>query len=238
MPIYPTWRFLIAAMMLLCQSFVGHAQVDERQAGAWYMIFFQSTFHEGPWGIQGDVQYRNWNLLGDLEQLLLRGGLTYQPTGTPVKFTLGYGHVTTGAFGDDDASYRESRIYQESLYPARIGNRFYLQHRFRFEQRFVEDQDVRTRYRYNLFLNIPLNRTVFEAGTLYLALYNEIFINGQRSIGQGKTVELFDRNRLYAGLGIVISHGTNVQAGIMQQATDNWRKNQLQLSLHQHLVIP
>ena len=32
--------------------------------------------------------------------------------------------------------------------------------------------------------------------TIYLALYNEIFINGQRDIGNDATVEIFDRNRV------------------------------------------
>ena len=36
--------------------------------------------------------------------------------------------------------------------------------------------------------------------TLYLALYNELFINGQRDIGNSNSVELFDRNRAYAAL--------------------------------------
>ena len=44
--------------------------------GAWYMYFFNTTINESLWGIQGDIQFRNWDMGGDLEQLLLRGGLT------------------------------------------------------------------------------------------------------------------------------------------------------------------
>ena len=53
------------------------AQVDKDKLGAWYMYFFNTTFKEGPFGIQGDIQYRNWNAGGDLEQLLIRSGLTF-----------------------------------------------------------------------------------------------------------------------------------------------------------------
>ena len=139
--------------------------------GAWYMYFFNTTFNDGPWGVQGDVQYRNWNLGGDLEQLLLRGGLTYQGKDSNIKFTLGYGNITTGVYGDSKDTSSESRIYQEALYPVKFGKRFYTNHRFRYEQRFVEGQDFRTRYRYNLFLNIPLNNeAISPKNLLYRAL--------------------------------------------------------------------
>lgn len=210
----------------------GNSQINQDQVGAWYMYFFNTTFKESPWGFQGDIQYRNWNLGGDLEQLLLRGGLTYTPKNANVKFTLGYGNVTTGAFGADKSTTTESRVYQEALFPFNFGKRFFTNHRFRYEQRFVQNQDFRTRYRYNFFLNIALNKPDMEAKTIYLALYNEIFINGQRNIGDGNTVEIFDRNRFYVATGYVIKKGFKVQLGIMNQTTNNWGKSQLQLSLH------
>ena len=208
------------------------SQVDDSQTGAWYMYFWNTTVKQGPWGFQGDIQYRNWDILGDLEQLLLRGGLTYQPRTAPVKFTLGYAYISTGAFGAETTTVPESRIYQEALLPQNPGGRFFITHRFRFEQRFVDDQDFRTRFRYALFLNVPLNKADLSPGAVYLALYNELFINGQRGIGDGRTVELFDRDRVYGGLGYSISKGLRAQAGYLQQITDVWSKGQLQFSLH------
>ncbi len=225
-------KLLIISAFLTLLPFRGSAQVDEDQTGAWYMYFFNTSFKESAWGLQGDIQFRNWNIAGDLEQLLLRGGLTYRPQNANILFTAGYGHITTGAFGSDKSTTMESRIYQEALFPVQFGNRFYTNHRFRFEQRFVEDQDFRTRFRYNLFLNIPLTKPGMEVKTLYLALYNELFINGQRDIGDGRQVELFDRNRAYAALGYILTRGLKVQLGIMNQTTDNWSKNQMQASAH------
>ncbi len=199
------------------------------------MYFFNTTFKESPWGVQGDIQLRTWNGANDLEQLLLRGGITYKPKKADIKFTLGYGNIQTGVYGDDNSTTPESRIYQEALFPGKIGQRFYLNHRVRYEQRFVQNQDFRTRYRYNLFINIPLNKPSLTKSAVYLALYNEIFINGQRNIGDGKSVEIFDRNRFYAAFGYVINPQLKVQLGIMQQTTDNWRKTQAQLSLHHSL---
>ena len=209
-----------------------NAQFDEDQLGAWYMYFFSGKMGEGPWGVQGDAQFRNWDLGGDLEQLLLRGGITYSPENANIKFTLGYGNITTGAFGDDNSTVSESRIYQEALFPTVFADRFFLTHRFRYEQRWVEGQDMRTRYRYNLFMNIPLNQPNLKQGAIYLALYNELFINGERSIGSGNTVEIFDRNRFYTAVGYSIKDNLRTQLGVMKQTTNNWSKNQLQWSLH------
>ena len=211
---------------------ISNAQETYGELGAWYMYFYNTTLKDSPWGIQGDLQYRNWNLGGDLEQLLIRSGITYQPKNTQIKFTLGYGNITTGEIGSSDETSGEHRVYQEALYPVKFGNRIYTNHCFRYEQRFVENQDLRSRYRYNLFINVPLNKMTLEKKAIYLALYNEIFINGQRDIGNNNSVEIFDRNRAYAALGYVIKNGLRVQLGIMNQTTDSQGKNQLQLSLH------
>ncbi|SDS30759.1 DUF2490 domain-containing protein [Gramella sp. MAR_2010_147] len=208
-----------------------NAQVDEDQHGGWYMYFWNTEFSDSKFGLQGDVQYRNWDVIGDLEQLLLRAGITYSPSDN-VKFTLGYGNITSGVFGDSNDTSTESRIYQEALLPHKISERIYLKHRFRYEQRWVEDQDFRTRYRYNIFLNIPLNQPNLNKNSIYLAFYNELFINGQKDIGDGRRVELFDRNRLYGALGYAIKDNLKVQAGYMEQTSNSLSKGQIQLSLH------
>jgi hypothetical protein len=228
-------NLIISLLLIIGLAPKGRAQINEDKLGAWYMYFYNTTIKNGPWGVQGDIQYRNFNLMGDLEQLLLRSGITYKPQNANIKFTLGYGHITTGTYGNDESTTLESRIYQEALYPVKFGERIFTNHRFRYEQRFVEGQDFRTRYRYNLFLNIPINQKTMDKNTLYLALYNELFMNGERNIGNNKKVELFDRNRLYAALGFYIQKQLKVQLGVMTQTTNAVEKNQLQLSIHQNI---
>ena len=225
--IFPKY-FLSLIIVAHTSLFSLNAQVDESQMGSWYMYFFNSSHEKSKIGFQGDVQYRNWNIAGDLEQLLLRGGVTFKPEKANIKFTLGYGNITTGTFGEDNSTKNESRIYQEALFPTKIGERFYLNHRLRYEQRFVEEQSLRTRYRYNLFVNVALNQKEMKEKTIYLALYDEIFINGTGMPGQS----IFDRNRAYIALGYVLKKGMKFQLGIMNQTTNTVNKNQLQLSFH------
>ncbi|MDR5591215.1 DUF2490 domain-containing protein [Christiangramia sp. SM2212] len=224
-------KYISFLILLLVLSINASAQVNEDKLGAWYMYFWDVNFKESKFGLEGDIQYRNWDLIGDLEQLLLRGGATYSPNSN-IKLTLGYAHITTGEFGDSNETSAESRIYQQVLLPHKISTRFYLKHRFRYEQRWVDGQDFRTRYRYNLFLNIPLNQANLNKNAIYLAFYNELFINGERSIGDGRSVEIFDRNRLYGALGYSIKDNLKLQLGFMEQTTNTLSKGQLQLSLH------
>lgn len=224
---------IIVIGLLSITGFSCAAQTSaEDQLGAWYMYFFNMRFGKSQFGLQGDYQFRFWNWGSDLEQILLRTGATYRPKNADIMFTLGYANITTGTFGDSDATFNESRMYQEALFPQKIGSRFLLTHRIRYEQRWVEGQDFRTRYRYNLFLNIPLNNTQLAAKTVYIAFYNEIFINGQQSIGDGLTVEYFDRNRTYLGMGYGLRNNLRLQLGWMSQMTNNLTKAQAQFSLH------
>jgi len=210
------------------------AQVDQSQTGAWYMYFWEMRTGEGGLGIQGDFQFRNWNLMGDLEQLLLRGGLFFQRPGSKWRLTAGYAHIRSGAFGKSRAVSAEHRIYQEALFSHRWLERIQFMHRFRFEQRFFDGRTVRTRGRYNLFVNIAINKKQFEKGCIYLALYNELFVNGERSF-DGREAGYFDRNRSYAALGYQLPGNKKLQLGYMRQITRDWSKGQWQLSFHQKL---
>lgn len=225
---------VIILLTLVYIPFLGISQnePDDSQLGAWYMYFFNKSFKNSQFGIQGDYQFRFWNAGSDLEQILLRTGATYKPTNANILFTLGYANITTGQFGESTTTVNENRIYQEALIPHTVGGRFLFSHRMRYEQRWNEGQDFRTRYRYNLFLNVPLNKLELDKNTIYLALYNEIFINGQKPVGDGRTVELFDRNRTYIGMGYGLLSGLRMQLGWMLQTTNSWSKGQAQVSLH------
>ena len=70
----------------------------------------------------------------------------------------------------------------------------------------------------------------------YAEKYNDSSLNyiiDEQDTGNGNKVEVFDRNRLYLAMGYMIKNGLKIQFGIMRQTTDNWSKNQLQISLHQ-----
>ncbi|TCO76095.1 DUF2490 domain-containing protein [Chromatocurvus halotolerans] len=221
----------IAGYLLLLLASPALATVDEDEVGAWYMYMWNHDRSDSRFGLQGDVQYRNWDLLGDMEQLLIRGGLTWRPENTPVKLTFGAANITTGEYGSRSRNTTENRLYQEALIPHRLGSRLQVTHRLRLEQRDVEGQSTRNRFRYFLALNYPLNQDTLGRGAIYLSVYNEIFLNLEKDIGNGRRVDTYDRNRVYAAIGYGVSDSIRLQFGVMRQDTDPWAKNQLQLNL-------
>lgn len=60
--------------------------------GNW-MIYFGNNKLNEKFNIHNEVQYRNYNAVGDLEQLLLRTGLGYNLTPNNNNLLLGYGFI-------------------------------------------------------------------------------------------------------------------------------------------------
>jgi hypothetical protein len=223
---------VLVGAMLAPGAVLAQTPVDFDQLGAWYMLFWSTRPDDSSVGLQGDVQHRNWNPGTDLEQLLIRGGLTYDMPESPVRLTGGVAHITSGAFGDSDETSAERRVYQEALVRQSLGPIVSVRHRYRYEQRWVDGQDFRTRFRYALFGDVALNGRGTGDGSIYLALYNEVFINGELEIGGSRSVERFDRNRFYTALGFGVSDRSQLQAGYMIQTVPGGSKGQLQVSLH------
>lgn len=200
--------------------------------GAWYMYFGNLKLAESPWAIHGEIQYRNHNLIGDLEQMLIRTGLQYNlKTGT--SFLAGYGSITSQSQGDLTNSIHENRFYQEVILRQKQG-KIGLMHRFRYEQRWIDDTEFKTRFRYAIFLNIPINGVELgEKGSWYVQGYNELFINGEKLNGKA---EYFDRNRLYLGLGYRIVKNFALQVGIMEQTTNTLSKTYFQVGTFHQLT--
>lgn len=216
---------------LLLSSPLALAQIDESETGAWYMYMWNTQLQDSNFGFQGDIQHRNWDLGGDLEQLLIRGGLTWSPEDSNNTYTLGYANINSGTPGRSDATNREHRLYQEALIPQRLGSRVFLTHRFRLEQREVNGQDRRNRFRYFVAMNYPFNQDSLGKGAVYLSLYNEVFVNLEQNIGNNRSVDNFDRNRSYVALGYSLTNDVRLQFGYMHQETDVWGKGQLQFNL-------
>lgn len=221
---------------LLLFLFLNHSlalsQTDNDQLGAWYMYMWNKGFTDSKWGIEGEVQYTDYEIAGDQEWLLLRAAVTYKPINN-LQFAFGYGHLTFGQLGPTHKPVNENRIYQQIKTNQKLSERITFVHRFRFEERFIEDTNFRFRFRYGLFTNIPFNKKSLSKNTWYLALYNELFLNGERKIGDRREVQYFDQNRSYAALGFCPTDKIKIELGFMRRISPNRDSNLLQFTVMQ-----
>ncbi|MWW24219.1 DUF2490 domain-containing protein [Algibacter wandonensis] len=194
------------------------SQAQESDLGNW-LVYIGNKKLNSKWNIHNEVQYRNYNAVGDLEQLLLRTGLGYN-IDEKNNVLLGYGYILSKNYiGDTDekVSVNEHRIFQQFTTKQSIG-KVGLSHRYRFEQRFVED-DFKMRFRYFLGVKIPLQYKEDGNNPLYLSAYNEIFLNTESSV--------FDRNRVYGGLGYTFSKQLRMELGYMNQFFETSGRDQI-----------
>lgn len=190
--------------------------------GNW-IIYFGNKKIDNKWNWHHEVQYRNYNAIGDLEQLLLRTGIGYNLSENNNNLLLGYGYIKSENYigdTDDKVGINEHRIYQQFITKQSFG-RLKLQHRYRFEQRWVEDQDFKMRFRYFLGFNIALNNSDMIDKTWYLSSYNEVFLNHENNI--------FDRNRLYGGLGYKLNSKIRFELGYMNQFFNTGGRDQINM---------
>ncbi|MGB2224306.1 MAG: DUF2490 domain-containing protein [Polaribacter sp.] len=189
------------------------SSAQQSDLGNWLIYFGNKQFNE-KWNLHHEIQYRNYNLIGDMEQLLIRTGIGYN-IGSKSNLLVGYGYINSENYtgiSNAQATVQEHRIYQQFITKQNIGT-VALQHRYRFEQRFIEG-DFRTRFRYFLGINIP-----FKESNYYTSFYNEIFLNGDGNV--------FDRNRIYSGIGYRFNSKVRFEFGYMSQVFQGFSRDQL-----------
>jgi hypothetical protein len=215
-------------IMLLATNYL-FAQLNKTvpKIGNWTMFFGQVRLTDKI-GIHAEAQFRDYKLFNQPEQILLRTGIVYH-INTTSNLTLGYGSVTNFAFNDErfeNPTVNENRIWQQLLMKNNIG-RFYFEHRYRIEQRWLKSQNntlYRDRMRYLLRMSIPLNKKTIENQTIFLSFYDELFIN--------ITSNPFDRNRLFGAVGYQFGNGLNLQLGYMAQTVNISTKHYFQTALN------
>ncbi len=218
------YYFITTIFLLLC-TIALHAQ--KSNTGNWF-IYFGNQKINNKWNWHNEVQYRNFNFMGDLSQLLVRTGIGYNLTENNNNILLGYGFINSQKYlsnSNEKVGTNEHRVFQQFITRQSFNNVF-LQHRYRIEERFLPN-DFQMRFRYFLGINIPINKPRLEKNAYYFSAYNEIFINAQQNI--------FDRNRLYGAIGYVFNKNIKMEAGYMVQTLESTNRNQFQIVIFNNI---
>ncbi|HEY0029702.1 MAG TPA: DUF2490 domain-containing protein [Bacteroidia bacterium] len=194
------WKLFFLLLFISVGSF---AQVQRKTSYndlVWFGDFSKGVLNE-KWSVYFDVGLRRSEWLNKWSQTLIRPGLTFH-LNKDVSITAGAAYFNHYA---ESCVRPEYRGWEQLLFTKSFG-RFLISHRLRAEQRFnrvVEANEVldefkyNNRYRYQLGLQLALNKSVIEDRTVYLSFADEIMLNSGREIAYN----YFDQNRLSIGLG-------------------------------------
>jgi hypothetical protein len=195
------------------------------QTDSWWMYFGNHRINE-KLGLHTEYQFRRSDFATNWQQSLMRVGLDYYlPNKTMA--TVGYGWIVSFPYGEQPIAVAttEHRIWQQFVLNQNIG-RFYFNHRYRLEQRFIENASLdangekqvdgfkfRQRARYRFLVTVPITKKTLEDNTLFFAAYDEPFLG----FGKGISTNFLDQNRLYFALGWRFDKDFNVQLGYLSQ---------------------
>jgi len=207
---------------MLCGVLLAGAPAARAQTpGTWGTWFIGTVVLPGSptqkWGGFAEAQARTNGVFRQYFYNELKGGLSYD-LDKSFTLTLAGGRYGTSDYRDRGAGPLtvEKRLWQQ-LVLSQYMSRLKVEHRYRVEQRWFsyrgDSTGFRSRLRYRLNTFLPLNHQTISANTVFLSVYDEIFLNPKGPV--------FERNRLYAGVGYQFNAHLTVQAGWVNQANYN-----------------
>lgn len=225
------YRYFFLCITTLFLNFT-YCYAQENQFGNW-TAWFNNVKFSNRWGMNNDIQFRGGRNWSSNSLLLIRPGINYYIADHQ---TASAGYATTlvtNALNTGQRRLTEHRIWEQYLISDRIFNIF-VQHRFRFEQRFLKRPDetiFSQRIRYFIRGIIPLATPIKETFTngMFFSLQNETFLNVQNK--GALNGNFFDQNRAYTSIGYRFSQKYDLEIGYMNQFILR-RSPQANLSTH------
>lgn len=205
-------------LTLICKL-NGYAQ-DAKQAprpeGYWIAYFGDNKINKIV-GIHSELQLRSFFVPDNVGTVIARVGVNFYIKSF-IMGTVGYGYIFSNPDHDQIHASRtsEHRIWEQMLFRQKT-KAVFMEHRFRLEQRFVQNLSNQTssvshRIRYRFQTLFPLYTISPHLRHLFISVNDEIMLNFKPEPAQ-----IFDRNRFYAGLGYQVSPKLNIQLGYMNQ---------------------
>jgi hypothetical protein len=219
---------LLPCLLLAAALPVAAQRVTEPQQHLWASHWGDQRFHDR-WSVHTEGHWRRANLGSDWQQLLLRPAINFH-LNDQVLLTQGYSYYFNYAYGEHPITYQnwEHHLYQQIQLSGQAIGRARLQHRFRMEERFIakmrpaeddptqgelERYTYQSRFRYRVWLTVPLGHEKVEPGVLSFNFYDEVFLN----FGDSQRLDHINQNRISALLGCQVNEPFTLLAGYLYQ---------------------
>lgn len=210
--------------------FVGYgqptSQIRLEETGLWNGLYLKGKFTKKV-GYYGEHHYRLRNNPTNLYSFITQKRQIYNRAGINLfineyfEAVIGPTLVFNFSPEPENPAYEkvtlEPRIWHQWLFIMPSMGRIRIFHQFRFEHRWRRSNLINSnyhytnRYRYKLFVYIPINKPVIESKTLFFSPSAEIFLQSGKSI----VFNPFEDFRTYNGIGYVYNKNLTFFAGHM-----------------------
>lgn len=146
---------------------------------------------------------------------------SYFQTGATFKYSPNLNFTAGYVFQRNNPIYKdfsnENRLWQQALFSHNM-KRVSIAHRFRFEERFIENRATKhtdsmaTRLRYQLGFTVPLEGEEIDPTEFFFSTYNESYLSLT-----GARMALYSENWTYAGLGYQTASLGRIELGPLAQ---------------------
>ena len=225
-------RYRLASILILlfiAGSFAANAQnsrLNDDNSIGWYQLTANHKLSK-KWSAQVEYQWRRTGFITGWQQSVLRPAVNYHALpNVQLQLaacwaqTYNYGEIPVNSLGKE---FPEYRIHEQVLLSQDIA-RFSLQYRLRLEQRWIAKYNAKeseqpdsyvyaNRFRYMMRAQSPLQGKTLDDHEFYGYGWDELLIAFGKNVGEN----IFDQNRISAGIGYRLNKHLRAEAGYIGQ---------------------
>jgi Protein of unknown function (DUF2490). len=201
-----TFGFCSIILLYSTNCFAQNTQTSD--LGSWNIISLKKTYANNFFSY-AETQTRSQKIFDKFYYYELKAGAGYNFSKDFNAF-VGLGKYETYQY---DGNFKtpvqssETRLWEQFALTSRV-NRIVLEHRYRIEQRWINDAFY-ARFRMRLNAIIPINHYKLVAKTWYASVYDEVFFTNQQPF--------FQRNRILLGGGYQFNDKVALQSCWIRQ---------------------
>lgn len=217
-------------------------RTTDRSYSSWSSIILDYKLNH-KFYVKNEAHYRRTKFLKDWQQLLIRPSVHYKYNNT-LEFSAGYSYAKNFGVSYD---INENNVWEQVLLSHTSGKSKF-KHRFRFEQRFIDqlveidngvftkvNDDFKMRFRYRFTWGMPLVK-VSKNKHIDIAVFDEVWLNTDSGI----VPKSLNQNWFYVGVSYPILKKASLGIGYMNDYVplndDSFKSNHiLQTTLKYHI---
>lgn len=224
-------RFVVGfctLVLLIANLGVCSAQtVTKGDVNTWFLLV-NRFYLSDKFAFSNELHERTGSFLSNQGTIIIRPSIDYA-LNEHVELSAGYSFVRSSPYApySQPIAKNEHNVWEQAMLKSAVG-KVTIQHRFRFEQRFIQHIDAPTkpgetfmlngtdyanRFRYRFILSFDILKTNNGKSSIFFNGFDELWINQSDNFMPNS----FARNWIYTGLGYKFNKDFNIQLAHMHQ---------------------